>query len=374
MNNLLSASFASVMQYIGYVLIAILVLLVMITVHEFGHYLAGKALGFGVEEFAIGFGPKLFSKKKKDGEVFSVRLLPVGGFCAFLGEGEETGNPKAFNNKKPWQRIIVLVAGALMNYILALALIFLMFGVYGQPALVTCYLDEDTEYSSEYSFQTNDVILSANGKDVFIVSDLMNAVQDKSRGDLVGFTVLRGGKAVNVNIMLRADTSFENLEDYKLLYSSLGISYETDASTGEMTNGGLYSTSVKLGFFQTIGHGVEYSFKLAGTIFTVIGQLLTGRLGISSLGGTVTTISVTASAISIGGFRYLLNIASLIGVNLAVFNLLPIPALDGAHVVFTVIEWIRKKPVNRKVEAVIHAIGLAAILIFAVFIDLQQCF
>ena len=109
-------------------------------------------------------------------------------------------------------------------------------------------------------------------------------------------------------------------------------------------------------------------------IFTVLGQLITGALGISSVGGTVTTISVTAEAIKVGGFRNLLNISSFIGVNLAVFNLLPIPALDGSRVVFTLIEGIRKKPLNRNVEGIIHTVGLFALLLFAVFVDLQRCF
>lgn len=123
------------MQSIGYVVLAIVVLLIMITVHEFGHYVAGKAFGFGIEEFAIGFGPKLYSRTRKSGEIFSVRALPIGGFCAFKGEDEDDEDPKAFNNRKPWQRIIVLVAGALMNYLLALLLIFVLFGAYG--ALLT---------------------------------------------------------------------------------------------------------------------------------------------------------------------------------------------------------------------------------------------
>ena len=159
----------------------------------------------------------------------------------------------------------------------------------------------------------------------------------------------------------------------KSLYDCLGIYYET-ADNGSLINGGLYQTSVRLGFFSCIGRTFEYSFKLAGTVFTVIGQLLTGRLGISAVGGTVTTISVTARSISRGGFRYLLYISSFIGVNLAVFNLLPIPALDGSHVVFTAIEWIRGKPINRKAERIIHAVGLALLIVFAVFVDLQRCF
>lgn len=373
MNILLLTSFAEVMSYIGYILLAILILLIMITVHEFGHYIAGKIFKFGIEEFAVGFGPKLFSKTRKSGEVFSVRLFPIGGFCAFKGEDKDSDDPSAFNNKKPWQRIIVLISGALMNYILALIVITLMFGIYGQTALMTYKISPTSEFNSEYCLQDRDVLLSANKKSVYLTTDLMHAIEGNKKGDTVDFLVRRGGKNVNVSIKMRVDTNFKNLEDVKTLYDALGIYYQTNENN-EITNVGLYSTGVKHGFFKTIGMSFEYSFKLAGTIFTVLGQLITGALGISSLGGTVTTISVTANAIKIGGLRYFLNMLSFIGVNLAVFNLLPIPALDGARVVFTGIEWVRKKPLSRRVEGIIHAVGLVVLLLFSVLVDLQQCF
>lgn len=371
--NLL-ATFGEIMQYVGYIALAILVLLVMITVHEFGHYIAGKIFKFGIEEFAIGFGPKLFSKKLKSGENFSIRLLPVGGFCAFTGEDETSEDPKAFNNKKPWQRIIVLISGALMNYILALVIIVLMFSVYGQTSLVTYKMQENPAYTAQYSFAEKDVVLKVEGKNVYMLTDLMNGIEGKKQDDIVKFTVIRNGEVRDISVKLRADANFKNVEDSLTLYKTLGIYYETDAQTGQMTEGGLYSTSVRLGFFATIGRSFEYSFKIAGTIFAVLGQLLTGQLGLSSVGGTVTTVSMTATAIQIGGLRYLLNIASFIGVNLAVFNLLPIPALDGSRVVFTAIEWIRKKPLNRRVEGIIHTVGFVLILLFAIIVDLQQCF
>ena len=373
MGNLFLASFSQIVSYIGYIALAILILLVMITVHEFGHYIAGKIFKFGIDEFAIGFGPKLFSKKKKNGELVSLRAFPIGGFCAFRGEDEENDDPTAFNNKKWWQRIIVLVSGALMNYLLALFVIMLMFGVYGQTTLVAYKMQPTNTIESQYQFQEKDIILKANGKNVYMLTDLMGAVENKNEGDLVDFQVRRKGKDVNVKIQLRSSTNFQNIEDIKGLYSALGFYYETDAS-GAIQNGGLYSTSVQFGFFEIIGRSFEYSLMLAGTVFTVLGQLLTGALGINSLGGTITTISVTANAIKIGGFRQILNMTSFIGVNLAVFNLLPIPALDGSRVVFTVIEGIRKKPLNRRVEGLIHTIGLFALLLFAIFVDLQQCF
>ena len=373
MNSLLLSSFGQVMAYVGYIGLAILILLVMITVHEFGHYIAGKIFGFGIEEFAIGFGPKIFSKEKKNGEIFSIRLFPIGGFCAFRGEDDDSDDPTAFNNKKWWQRIIVLVSGALMNYILALVVIMLMFGIYGQTTLVTYKMQPTTEINSEYCFQERDIILTAEGKNVYLLTDLMDAVEGKEKGELVDFKVRRKGKDMDIKVQLRTSTNFANVEDSKGLYSALGIYYETDAD-GQMQNGGLYSTSIKFGFFQTIGRSFEYSFMLAGTIFTVLGQLLTGALGISSLGGTVTTIAITADVIKIGGFLQILNMTSFIGVNLAVFNLLPFPALDGSRVVFTAIEGIRKKPLNRRVEGLIHTIGLFILLAFAIFVDLQRCF
>ena len=364
--------FGDVLGYAFYILLAILVLLVMITVHEFGHYVAGKIFGFGINEFSIGFGPKLFQKKKKDGELFSVRLLPFGGYCAFIGEDEESVNPKAFNNKKPWQRIIVLISGALMNYLLAVVVIMITFAAYGETALCPVDLVDDPMYPTEYSLQSKDVIISANGKNIYLTTDLMSALSGKSQGEKVAFVLRREGERVEQQVILRADANFTNYEDMKTLYDALGIKYETDEQ-GKITDSGLYSTQVRFSFFETVARGFEYSFKIAGTIFGVLGQLLTGKLGFSSMGGTITTLSVTADAVRTGGLRYLLNISSFIGVNLAVFNLLPIPALDGSRVVFTAIEWIRRKPIKRKVEAVIHAVGFAAILVFAVLADLQHC-
>lgn len=377
MSSLILASFSEVAGYIGYILLAVLVLLVMITVHELGHYIAGKIFGFGIEEFAIGFGPKLFKRKnKKTGEIFSVRLFPIGGFCAFKGEDKDDDDPTAFNNRKPWQRIIVLISGAFMNYLLALLIIATMFFSYGQTMLIAYNTEHSADpiYTVENSFQDRDIIFTANGKNVYLITDLMNSTADKKAGDTVRFTVMRNGQMKTIDLLLRADTDYKNVEDLSPLYTALGIQMKTDSQTGKITESGLYQTGVKFGFFQTLGKSVVYSFKVAGSIFTVLGQLINGSLGIGSLGGTVTTISVTATAIKVGGFRNLLNIASFIGVNLAVFNLLPIPALDGSRVVFTAIEWIRRKPLNRKVEGLIHAVGLVLIMAFAIFIDLQQCF
>lgn len=374
MNYLFLASFNEIAQYALYILLAVLVLLVMITIHEFGHFIAGKIFGFGIEEFSIGFGPKIFGKTKKNGEKFSIRVIPLGGFCAFKGEDADDEDPSAFNNKKPWQRIIVLVSGAFMNYVLALVAIVMMFGIYGSSALMVYKTDDNVVGpATSASFYNKDVIITVEGKDVYLVTDVMNALSGKKSGEAVLFGLYRNGKFCDEYITLKADADFKNLEDAETLCRVLGVYYEKEADSDKIETG-FRTTGIKFGFFKTIGRSFQYSFKLGGTVFTVFRQLFTGSLGIGSLGGTVTTIGVTANAIKTGGFWSLLNISAFIGVNLAVFNLLPFPALDGSRAVFVIIEWIRKKPLNRRVEGIIHTVGFLLIILFAVFVDLQQCF
>ena len=406
MTELLAFSWSTV----GSVLLAILILLLMITVHEFGHYLAGKLLKFRINEFSIGFGPALFKRRsKRTGELFSVRLIPLGGYCAFDGEDgldeepapppeaftefEERHEPEAerlikgagtqlvpkgepFTKRPPWARIIVLIAGALMNYIFAVVLILIEFFACGQT-LIAVYetAPAEGEYAA-YALADEDIILEADGRGVYLTTDLLAALHGKNKGDMVEFTVSRvterteEGRAarreeMTVTVMLREDVGDASSADTALLWQAIG------AAQDEAGNYMMANAVMKFGFFETIGRSFTYSFKIAGSIFRVLGELLTGRLGLDAFGGPITTISMTAQ-VAAQGLRYFLEIAGYIGVNLAVFNLLPIPALDGSKVVFTAIEWIRGKPIPRKIEAVIHAVGFVLILGFAVLVDVLQ--
>jgi regulator of sigma E protease len=371
--NILSV--ASIFKTVWSVLLALLILLLMITVHEFGHYIAGKIFKFKINEFAIGFGPALYKKKRKSGELFSIRIFPLGGYCAFEGEDEDNPHPDAFNNKKPYQRIIVLIAGALMNFLMAIILIMISYFTYGQLLLYVGGVEAAPEASpiySEYSFHEKDIIISSDGKNIYLTSDLMEVIKDKKAGDLIEFTVDRVvsegvRQRVSIEIMLRSDAMVENLSDTNSLFESLGIAKNEEGTVQ------IYSVAYKFGFFETIGRVFAYAFSIAGTIFTVLGQLITGKLGISALGGPVSTI-VTTSKIAAFGFNSFLEISAFIGVNLAVFNLLPLPALDGSKTVFTVIEWIRKRPVNRKVEGIIHFAGFVFLIGFAVLVDVLKLF
>ncbi|MBO5926702.1 MAG: RIP metalloprotease RseP [Clostridia bacterium] len=460
MNQLLSIS--SIFSTVGSIILALLVLLIMITVHELGHYIVGKIFKFKINEFAIGMGPAIFKRENaKTGEVFSIRALPLGGFCAFEGEDEASDNPDAFNNKEPYKRILVLISGALMNLILGILVLILSIGIYGQLNVKTYDIrpDSNPEYAG-YSLENDDVITKIDGKTIFMANDIATILNGKNKGEIVKITVNKNGKYYTRNVRLRNDVDSDSLADVFSAFTAIGVStieeIESVSENSNFTKGdfilrvktsnvydeclrifnvnelvnyaktvkegealGVYvvddsspngyklteieilkdlsnfsdseilnelgikthklylkytTQNLKFGFFETISRGVKYSVSVAGTIFRTLGELLTGKLGVDAVGGPITTISVTSNAIKEGGFNYFLEIMGFIGVNLAVFNLLPTPALDGSRVVFTAIEWIRKKPVNRKLEALIHGIGLVLLLGFSVMVDLLQLF
>lgn len=405
MNQLLS--FASVMKSIGGVVLAVVILLVMVTIHEFGHYIAGKILGFKINEFAVGFGPAILKKRsKKTGELFALRIIPLGGYCAFDGEDEyeeeeksqtteeppfeeisqnEGGKVEAksvdeypeptgarFNDQPPWKRIIVLVAGATMNYLLALVLILVMFASYGCiHSYIAVYEGKQVETPAfeEERIGYKDIVLSVDGKDIYLVSDYIDALTGKKSGESVEIEILRKDENGDWQYKafayaLQADCECKNMTDTAPALLALGLDAETFAFA---------SVTLREGFFQTLGASFVYSGKIGSTVLRSLGELITGKLGLSAMGGPVTTISVTAQAAS-ASFLSFLNIASFIGVNLAVFNLLPVPALDGCKVIFCIIEWIRKKPLNRKVETIIHFVGIIFLFAFAILVDLLQMF
>lgn len=352
------------------IILAIIILLAMICVHELGHFVAGRILHFKIDEFAIGFGPSVFKRRsKKSGTLFSVRCLPLGGYCAFADEGEEGKSPNSFNSKKPWQRIIVLLFGAFFNYLLALVFVIAAFFAFGQPCYQMGEMKVEEGIAAEHCLLHGDVIISVGGKGVYSSADIIYALNGGKSGDFVRFEVLREGRFESAQIQLRHDCNGVNSSDISAVWRALG----SDTFVGD--DGNLYwcvgSTSVKYGFFKTVGKSFAYSFKTAGAIFRVLGELLTGSLSISAMGGPITTIRLTGQMAAQGVQSFLL-VGAYIGVNLAVFNLLPIPSLDGSKVIFCLIEWLFKKPVPRKVEAVVHAVGLVLIIAFAVLIDILQ--
>ena len=416
-----------------YILLALVVLLVMITVHEFGHYCAGKVLGFKINEFAIGFGPALYKRKKKDGEQFSIRALPLGGFCAFEGEDEDgKNNPEAFNNKPAWKRVIVLVSGVTFNFLFGIltAAIYLLVTGFSVPKISTALNSAEVTGSG---LQRNDIVLEVDGKKIEAYRSFNQMIADYEAGETFTLTVERDGKIIDVvsskqnynafyfvaneskfegklfnesgeavstdafsDALVKIATTEETTENAgkgSAISAYITSLYKDSEKTKQYTNEDIEaflsegtiayaSSGVSLGiiistveqnysFFESIGKAWPFCFYLIGLIFESIVGLFSGAVAVSEAGGTITAISQIAE-ISQYGLSYFLLLLPLLAMNLAVFNILPIPALDGARVVFVLIEMIIRRPINRKVEGWIHTIGLFILLGLVIFLDINH--
>jgi len=425
-------------MYLLYIILAIVILLMMVVIHEFGHYIAGKILGFDITEFSVGFGPKLLQKRLKNGEKFTLRAIPLGGYCAFVDEdgkmqqeeqktqdpfddrqtsstnqagvvkssqvsigsnseaiGSLTGGEsaadtdlantqtqtgdvkkvqKSFVQQKPWKRLIVLVAGAGFNFVSAIIFTFIYIAVVGfaTPSVVQIYTDPN---GNAYNpLQLGDQIIAVDGRNI----DVMNTYNDviakaekswiASGGKLeelkVNFTIKRQGNHINIEVqrqqIIQQDTEGNVIVDdngQPMTYNGFGFS----------------NTSIqqKVGLGTAFANSVPLTFKFSWMVLGSLGGLFTGAVGLTDMTGPFSTIG-TMAQVSAANPLNILVLLPLIAANLAIFNLLPIPALDGSKIVFTAIEWIRRKPINRKVENMIHFAGIILLFGFVIFIELLR--
>lgn len=387
MFNLLSVS--SVFSYIGYILLAIVVLLLMVLIHEFGHYIAGKILKFEITEFSVGFGPKLLQKKKKNGELFTLRLIPLGGYCAFAGENEDgTENPRAFNNQKPWKRLIVLFCGAFFNFLSAIIFSLVALLACGYEQLQVKHIDNT---SINYTYlQQNDIIYGIEGTKFDFVKDdmfntLINEHVDNNFAKYGGTDLATAGYVKFENdgktyYLVPCDIEYMVKRGGEKLTQQGKINVVYDEK-GKAQGWSMYATydetgDIKIGYYKySFGEAalqaIPFTCRWAWKVLVIFGQLITGQLSIKALGGPITTINSMAKT-TMQSFSFLFLLLPLIAVNLAVFNLLPIPALDGFQMIFVIIEWIRKKPVKREVINLINNIGLIVLFAFVIMVDLLQ--
>ena len=351
------------------IVIAILVFCVIIMLHEFGHFIAAKACGIYVKEFAIGMGPALLRKKGKETD-FVLRAFPIGGFCAFEGEDgsaseEERQNPRAFTARPVWQRIIVLLAGPLMNFVLGFIVVVLMMCSMEYIPSSTIHSFKEQSVSSEY-LMPGDKILSVDGLTVFTDTDisykLLNSDRKNDKGNLVyDFKVKRNGEVITVR-----DVEFMTTE-------------HEDGSTG------VYFDFIIVGREKTFATVISQSWRescsTARLIIMTLVDLVRGKYGLNDLSGPIGVGSVISDAVTDAVKTFsptqLFYIIALITINVGVFNLLPVPALDGARIIFLLIELIRRKPVKPEVEGTIHAVGMALMLVLMVVVtfgDIRRLF
>lgn len=333
------------------ILIAILVFFVIVVLHELGHFAVAKLCGIKVNKFAVGMGPVLLKKQKGETE-YSLRALPIGGFCAMEGEDDQSEDPRAFMNKPVWKRMLVVLAGPVMNFVLGFFLLLITTLLYGNISTMTVAdfrydpeTDECISMSAETGLEIGDTILRIDGMRILTDTDLSYKLQTCD-SDTMQVVVRRGGEKVTLD-----GVTFRNkLNDTRLDFYVLGEKL-TPLNT------------IRYSFLDTISTG--------RLIWSSLTDLIRGRYGFHDLSGPVGIVTTIGEAASYGEtfkqhLTSVISLASFITVNVGIFNLLPIPALDGARLVFLVIEGIRRKPIPPEREGMVHFIGMA--LLFALML------
>lgn len=323
---------------------------VIIMIHECGHFACAKLFKVKVNEFSLGMGPALFKRKKGD-TLYALRLFPIGGYVAMEGEDDASEDDRAFNKKPVWQKMIIVVAGALMNLILGFILMVLLLttstDLIGTNTIKEFYPDA---VSSQYGLQAGDRFVEIDGHHVWSELDL-SFLMSRSQDGVFDFVVERDGEKVTLN-----DVHFatEQQNGVTLIQYDFIIIGEQPA------------------FLNIVKNAFTQSASIVRMVWLSVFDLVTGRYGMSELAGPVGTVDiiadVTAQAVSSGSLTNLLTIMAFITINVGVANLLPLPALDGGRFLFLAIEAVRRKPVNPKYEGYVHAAGLALLLLLMVVV------
>ncbi len=353
------------------IIFAILMFGFLITIHEFGHYIFARIFKVGIEEFSIGMGPKIFSKRSKKTDIlYSLRLLPIGGYVNMVGEDENFDDDRAINKKSPWKRLIILAAGGFFNIvagvILSAAFVLLSLNSLGSTQIA----DFNENSVSSYYLEQNDIITHINGKKVGISDDLLFRVMWESKTpETVEITTETGEKVTLENVALLEVTVIRDGEKLVLKDVPFKMTVSEGVGVGD-ADFRVYAESDRS--FSTVVKHIYYSTKTnIDQVWASLGGLITGRVGLSSVSGPVGVTEQMGEVASFG-FKYLIYFAAVIAINLGIFNLLPVPALDGGRIVFIIIEMIRGKPVDPKVEAKIHSTALLILLALVVVIMIKD--
>ena len=332
------------------ILVAILVFLIMIAIHEFGHFIAARLVGVKVNEFAIGFGPTIWKRQGKETK-YAVRAFPIGGFCALEGEDDESDDSRAFCNQKPLKRLIIIVAGAFFNILLGFLIVMIIASMSKVYAGTSIAKFSDNSVSSNYGLNVGDEIIKVDGRRIFTTYDLSYAFSGV-KGDTVDLTVKRDGEKLTLN-NVKFDT-----------FKQDGINY---IKVDFWVNG--VKRNIKTFFTQSLKTTASFS----RIVWFSLVDLISGKYNISSVSGPV-GVTVAIGEAAKYGLEELLQIIALITINLGIFNMLPLPALDGGRAFFILVEMIIRKPINKKREALVHTIGIVCLLLFAAFITAKDIY
>ena len=329
------------------IIIGVLLFELIVLIHEGGHFVAAKLSGVKVNELALGMGPKLFSFTKGETK-YSLRLLPIGGYCSMEGEDEESDNPRAFGNKPVWKRIIIVAAGAVMNIILGLLMTLTM--VLQQPyyASTTVSVFDENAVTSDY-IQVGDKLEEIDGYPIWNSMDIAFALGTCKNYE-PNIKVNRNGQSIDLG----------NVPLY---------TYDNNGETTIARD--FYVEPVEKNFLSVCGETIGQTVSTVRMVYASLVGLVTGKFGFNEMSGPVGVASAITTVASQGlessfldAFNNILYIMMILTINLGIFNLLPVPALDGGRLLFLLIELVRRKPVPQKYEGVIHGIGFALLMVF----------
>ncbi|MDD6310987.1 MAG: RIP metalloprotease RseP [Firmicutes bacterium] len=325
------------------IIYAILIFCLLIFVHEFGHFIVAKMCGVKVNEFSLGMGPAIF-KKQKGETLYSLRVLPIGGYCAMEGEDEESDEPRAFGNQPAWQRACILVAGAFMNLVTCVVLLIIMSLAIGQATTTIASIEPDSP-AMNAGIKAGDTIVAVDGKEVDEWADVIN--------------ILGGSKESSADITIDRDGQ-------EMIVTS-ELEYDKEAGRNRI---GITAKSVH-NPASAISDGVKNTGSMAVLMYTTLKQLVTGDVSIGELSGPVGVVYVTNQAAK-SGFIYVVYIAALLSLNLAIVNMLPLPALDGGRVLMLIIRLFTGNKVSDETEGKIHFIGICLLLALMIMITIND--
>lgn len=340
------------------IIAAILVLGILITLHEFGHFFFARITGIEVREFSVGFGPQLFSRTGKKGTKYALRLIPLGGYCSFYGEDDVSGasasDPRDFNKQPVWKRLLTILMGPGMNFLLAFTVLVVYFSISGTP-IVEAVIQSVEENAPAYvsGIQPGDTVVSVNGADVLSSSDALTQAIAEAGAEPIHMVVRRGGETLALTTSAFFD---EALNRYRIGITIMNQQVGTEP----------------IAFGEALRLSGAYCVELSRMILKLLGSLVTTGQGADQMSGVVGAVAQTSQMVTTYGYTVLIDVFCSISVNLGLFNLLPIPGLDGARAIFLIIEGIRRKPVPREKEALVHLIGMGvlfALMIVLVFKD-----
>lgn len=373
--------------------VTIIIFLVMISLHEFGHFIVSKLVGVRVLEFAIGMGPAILKWQGKE-TLYSLRIFPVGGYCKLEGEDEVTDDERAFCNQKWWKRFLVVVAGAVLNIILGFAVICVLTANTESGEIAMPVIDSVVEdsYLSDTPILPGDKIIKINGKNINFYPDISMHTDGMTDAEDVEIVVKRNGERITVRVKPSKEISVIYYEEnYARVITSINgkaekeeISQYTDKElakdyigktvTNERYILGFVPQREKVGFLNTCVYSYHYTWYVVKLVYKGLWDMITGKTGLEQVSGPVGIVSAVNTMVHSGKYWVMnvLNLSAILTINLGVFNLLPLPALDGGRLLFMIIELVRRKPVPAEKEGMVHAIGLLILLAFAVIISFKD--